>query len=68
MVQATNYLHGTSRGEQERLRSQPTILEQEARSLLDRLGIQSGWREHLDAPTTTVFFALLVQAWGRRPS
>ena len=44
MVQAANYLHGTSLGEQERLRSQPKILEQEARLLLDRLGIQSGWR------------------------
>ena len=44
MVQTTNYVHGTSRGEQERLRNQPKILEREARSLLDRLGIQSGWR------------------------
>jgi SAM-dependent methyltransferase len=44
MVQAADYVHGTSRGEQERLRNQPKLFEHEARSLLDRLGIQSGWR------------------------
>ena len=38
------YLLGQSLAEQERLRQQPQQLEAEARWLLDRLGIQHGWR------------------------
>lgn len=44
MDQSGEYLLGTSLGERERLLKQCEIFEPEARWLLDRVGIQPGWR------------------------
>jgi SAM-dependent methyltransferase len=41
---AREYIHGTSSAERERLLAQAKVLAPEADQLLDRLGVQPGWR------------------------